>query len=714
MNLQLLVLVAFGVLTSAVRMIYAQEATGPQTPELSILTAFEAGDDRIIDQTFEGVRILARAGAGYEAARVLAAIAVQAEDSEFGHVAREQLERWGLTVDIVQDGDPAAINETIANHRGEERGHSSDQSLAKHFQNLIQLGLLEHAADRLLSDRASHEDKEMNRLWGETLERYHIPHAMLKGDQKEALLDLLKGAQRHRQLRLQAYALWTVDHEAAEIAHRIFRRYDSHGNEEAERDEERHEEEHGHFARWVERDQHHREEREEESAEELLAHAVQQALRLSNEHPKAAATLAALVIHFAPDSLAGNAAAPIAAKLEESNSAPTQPHEKKPQDEDDFFAINQVHEYRLEVSDEAIAQWRKSPKDYARATFYEGDTVYQNVGVRLKGGWGSFRMFDGKSKAAFTIKFNEFEKGQRFHGLRRIVLNNAVQDPSYLHEYLGYSLFRDAGIPAPRIAFANLHVNGERYGLYVQAEAVTKDFLTRWFEKTKGNLYEGPGDVLGWEELDLDSNQEKDDRSDLRKLASVIEAADDDDPWDTLAEHIDIDTFAKFLALEQLLNHWDGYTQTNNYRMYHDPDSEKFHFIPHGADQLFENLRGNVFRQQGGILGRALLQTDAGKERFHKALRTVLDTVWNEEFLRQRIAEVYLLVRAEAGRRPRKGRHDLNAYEHHVARMLRFISLRRLVVEAQLKRSASPASWREPNHEGGELHSFLFHDEGDD
>ena len=57
-------------------------------------------------------------------------------------------------------------------------------------------------------------------------------------------------------------------------------------------------------------------------------------------------------------------------------------------------------------------------------------------------------------------------------------------------EYIGYGLFRDAGVPAPRIGYATVAVNQEPYGLYVQVEAVSKDFLQRWYSKTAGNLYE--------------------------------------------------------------------------------------------------------------------------------------------------------------------------------------------------------------------------------
>src|SRR4051812_565015 len=53
-----------------------------------------------------------------------------------------------------------------------------------------------------------------------------------------------------------------------------------------------------------------------------------------------------------------------------------------------------------------------------------------NVGIRLKGGVGSFRPLtgEGQGKSAFKVKFNEFVSGQRFAGLKKLTLNNMVQD----------------------------------------------------------------------------------------------------------------------------------------------------------------------------------------------------------------------------------------------------------------------------------------------
>ena len=56
-----------------------------------------------------------------------------------------------------------------------------------------------------------------------------------------------------------------------------------------------------------------------------------------------------------------------------------------------------------------------------------------DVGIRLKGQFGSFR--DLAEKAGFKIKFNFVERQKKkFLGLKKMTLNNMVQDTSLIHE----------------------------------------------------------------------------------------------------------------------------------------------------------------------------------------------------------------------------------------------------------------------------------------
>ena len=42
----------------------------------------------------------------------------------------------------------------------------------------------------------------------------------------------------------------------------------------------------------------------------------------------------------------------------------------------------------------------------------------------------------------------------RFHGLRHLTLNSALEDPSFVAERLTYLVYRDAGLVAPRASSA--------------------------------------------------------------------------------------------------------------------------------------------------------------------------------------------------------------------------------------------------------------------
>jgi len=123
------------------------------------------------------------------------------------------------------------------------------------------------------------------------------------------------------------------------------------------------------------------------------------------------------------------------------------------------------------------------------ATVREGNNVYTNVAVHLKGHLGSFRPVD--SKPAFTLNFDKNAKGQRFHGLQKIHLNNSVQDYSYVSEQISRELFLRAGIPAPRASHTTAELNGRPLGLYVLVEGWNKQFLKRFFKNPNGNLYDG-------------------------------------------------------------------------------------------------------------------------------------------------------------------------------------------------------------------------------
>ena len=152
-------------------------------------------------------------------------------------------------------------------------------------------------------------------------------------------------------------------------------------------------------------------------------------------------------------------------------AGPTDPSAK-------FFDDPAVRLLRLELADSAFAALRRQPRIYVAGTFSDGRVVLTNIGVHLKG-MGSFRAID--DKPSFSLNFNEFSAGQNYCGLTKLMLNNSAQDSSYLAELLGTQLFRDAGLPAARVTYVRVVLNGRDLGLHLAIEGMSKRFLKRYF-----------------------------------------------------------------------------------------------------------------------------------------------------------------------------------------------------------------------------------------
>src|SRR5262249_16323840 len=80
--------------------------------------------------------------------------------------------------------------------------------------------------------------------------------------------------------------------------------------------------------------------------------------------------------------------------------------------------------------------------------------TYKKVGVRYSGEITYFASSRGL-KRPLTLEFPRFN-GPRFHGLTALQLHAMPMDPAKGREVLAYSVFRAAGVPAPRTAFAEV------------------------------------------------------------------------------------------------------------------------------------------------------------------------------------------------------------------------------------------------------------------
>ncbi|MEO6593828.1 MAG: CotH kinase family protein [Planctomycetota bacterium] len=288
-----------------------------------------------------------------------------------------------------------------------------------------------------------------------------------------------------------------------------------------------------------------------------------------------------------------------------------------------FFAAGEVVHIALTLAEPDRAHLREKPREYVPATLcIDGKEAWQRVGVKLKGAAGSFRAID--DRPAFTVNLGKFGATNRLHGLQRFHLNNGVQDDSLLCEWLGHEVFAAAGAPAPRVAHALVTLDGATLGLYVLREAFDAQFLLRTFGNCHGNLYDGGFCQDIDSELEKDSGDGVDDRSDLRQLLAVCRS-DVLDRGARLSAVVDIAAMLDFTALEAMLCHWDGYSQNgNNFRFWCATSPGVAYFLPHGMDQLLGDSDASVLAHPSGIVASAVHQEPSFRKRYRERLRALL------------------------------------------------------------------------------------------
>ncbi len=232
------------------------------------------------------------------------------------------------------------------------------------------------------------------------------------------------------------------------------------------------------------------------------------------------------------------------------------------------------------------------------------ERVSLEVTAHLKGVYGSLRTLE--QKASFSIDLNGVTEGGSIRGLKKLKLNNMVQDPSGTHETLTYQLYRSVGLPAPRTGYAQVYVNGDYYGVYVNVEAADSEFLDRNFGQHDGNLYEGAYGVDfydGYEPyFECDECAYPDDRSDITAVTNVLNGSATNAAIADLDELVDLDQFLTYMAVEAITLHWDGYTTANNYRIFHDPGDDRFVFLPWGTDQTWIDAYYDPWSGYGRVL----------------------------------------------------------------------------------------------------------------
>jgi spore coat protein CotH len=240
------------------------------------------------------------------------------------------------------------------------------------------------------------------------------------------------------------------------------------------------------------------------------------------------------------------------------------------------------------------------------------------VGVRLRGGLGSFSSIDDKPK--LELDLNHYS-GERFHGLESLSLNNSAEGCLAIQEALAYAAYDLAGVFSSRTGWAQLFVNGADYGLMLVVETQDDRWLRRNFADGSGNFYDGKYVFSGFWPTRVDFGLGRDHWFDLEEgedvgfadigeiSAGVLRAQETGRIGEAFEARVDWEEIVTLMHVEDWTNNGDGYTSMpNNYRVYFEPGRPMV-MSPWDTDDAFlvDLEEEGEWSEPAGNLGRVCL-----------------------------------------------------------------------------------------------------------
>ena len=201
-------------------------------------------------------------------------------------------------------------------------------------------------------------------------------------------------------------------------------------------------------------------------------------------------------------------------------------------------------------------------------------------------------------------------------GYKTINLLNSHEDPTFLHTVL-YSEIARKYLPAPKANFVKLAINGQSWGIYINAQQFNQDFLAENYSSTKGARWKVQGSPMGRGGLEYlgeqtenyraryllkTADREKDWKR-LIKLCKTLNETPLENLEVALTPMLDLDETLWFLALDNALINSDGYwIRASDYSIYCD-EKGIFHMIPHDMNEAFQPPMGPGMGGPGGRPG---------------------------------------------------------------------------------------------------------------
>lgn len=218
----------------------------------------------------------------------------------------------------------------------------------------------------------------------------------------------------------------------------------------------------------------------------------------------------------------------------------------------------------------------------------------------------------GTPKGSYLINFEK--ANERFLELNRLHFVAMFNDLSQMREALSQLLFSFLDVPAPRNSYLRFCLDDVYRGLYLNVEEIDQKFSAEVLGKSRiSSIYEGrdgeepdSGQLLP--RVGSKSSADKFDGKGYKKIADSVAAnfqdfellveridaniksAENQPQTETLSEIFDINSFIRWMAVNQLIGGWDNYYyNAKNYFLVNSGTVEKpfFHWVTLDLDNTF-------------------------------------------------------------------------------------------------------------------------------
>ncbi len=307
--------------------------------------------------------------------------------------------------------------------------------------------------------------------------------------------------------------------------------------------------------------------------------------------------------------------------------------------------------------------------DYVHADLELNGEKFRDVAVRYKGN-GTYMDARNSEKKSFKVDLNEFVKGQKLFGLTKLNFHNNITDPALINESLAYALYRDAGVPAPRTSYVRLSVSvpgtydNKYFGLYTLVENPDRDWAKEAFDTKKGLILKpvtrelfidkGPDWSAYRQAYDAKTDITDSQVRRVVEFSRLITSGSNEELADKLPEFLDLDQFARFMAVTVWLSCTDSILVVGqNFVIHLDPKTKKFVFAPWDLDRAFGNFFGpdpeqlsigKAWPEDNRFLTR-VMSVPAVQDAYRQRMEEFQKTIFEPAKLSKRIDAIAGLIR---------------------------------------------------------------------